>query len=155
MKNQATTRILSQYDLAHAKVYTGARKNFSELLDKSKEYVSATNENEKQGIIKWYDAERGFGFVSVDNDSNDVFLPKSSLIGIGPLNKGMRIKFDVRKNSSGRNEVFNITKIPDDTSNDRKVSDFLMIAKDCNQPMALNLLRNSVKFHGFIQVMTH
>ena len=153
MKNQATTRILSQYDLAHAKVYTGARTNFSELLEKSKECASVPDENKKQGIIKWYDAEGGFGFVSVDNESNDVFLPKSSLAHIGSLNKGMRIRFDIRKNSSGRNEAFNITQLSDDTSQSKKVSDFLMMAKNCNEEMAHNLLRNSVK--RYVSIQTH
>ena len=65
-------------------------------------YSSPLNERENDkkeklmpiGKVKWYDLERGFGFVSNPGEE-DCFLPKSVLPeGIDDLYPGQRIEFD-------------------------------------------------------------
>jgi CspA family cold shock protein len=47
------------------------------------------------GRVKWYDAAKGFGFVTSD-EGGDVFLPKGSLpTGVEDLKAGQRVEFGV------------------------------------------------------------
>jgi CspA family cold shock protein len=47
------------------------------------------------GRVKWYDAAKGFGFVTSD-EGGDVFLPKGSLpTGVEELKAGQRVEFGV------------------------------------------------------------
>jgi CspA family cold shock protein len=53
------------------------------------------------GKVKFYDREKGFGFVSRD-DGGDVFVPKSSLPdGVEELKAGSRIEFGVAAGKRG------------------------------------------------------
>ena len=47
------------------------------------------------GRVKWYDATKGFGFVTSD-EGGDVFVPKAALpAGVVDLRAGQRIEFGV------------------------------------------------------------
>jgi CspA family cold shock protein len=46
------------------------------------------------GRVKFYDVEKGFGFVASD-EGGDVFVPKSALPDSTPLANGERIEFGV------------------------------------------------------------
>src|SRR5213592_331626 len=47
------------------------------------------------GRVKWYDAAKGYGFVTSD-EGGDVFLPKGALpAGVSELKSGQRIEFGV------------------------------------------------------------
>jgi cold shock protein len=53
------------------------------------------------GRVKWYDATKGFGFVTSD-EGGDVFLPKGALpAGIGELKTGQRVEFGVVDSRKG------------------------------------------------------
>jgi CspA family cold shock protein len=53
------------------------------------------------GKVKFYDAEKGFGFVSRD-DGGDVFVPKSALpTGVEALKPGQRVEFGVAAGRKG------------------------------------------------------
>ena len=53
------------------------------------------------GKVKFYDRERGFGFVSRD-DGGDVFVPRSALpAGVEELTSGTRIEFGVADGKRG------------------------------------------------------
>lgn len=53
------------------------------------------------GKVKFYDAERGFGFLSRD-DGGDVFVPKSALpSGTETLKPGQRVEFGVAAGRKG------------------------------------------------------
>jgi CspA family cold shock protein len=51
--------------------------------------------------VKWYDAAKGFGFVTSD-EGGDVFLPKGSLpAGVTELKTGQRVEFGVVDSRKG------------------------------------------------------
>ncbi len=53
------------------------------------------------GRVKWYDAEKGFGFVSQER-GEDVFVPKSALpTGVAELKKGQRVEFGIADGRRG------------------------------------------------------
>ena len=53
------------------------------------------------GRVKWYDAAKGFGFVTSD-EGGDVFLPKGALPdGVAELNSGQRVEFGVVASRQG------------------------------------------------------
>ena len=53
------------------------------------------------GRVKWYDAAKGFGFVTSD-EGGDVFLPKGALpAGVAELKAGQRVEFGVADSRKG------------------------------------------------------
>ena len=56
----------------------------------------------KQGIVKWFNAEKGFGFISVEGE-NDVFVHFSSIQteGFKTLEDGQAVTFDIEEGDRG------------------------------------------------------
>ncbi len=54
------------------------------------------------GTVKWFNAEKGFGFITVD-DGDDVFVHFSSIQSSGykSLDEGQRVSFDMEKGQRG------------------------------------------------------
>lgn len=51
----------------------------------------------KQGIVKWYDGKKGYGFISPDGEKKDVFVHASQLekIGLSGLCSAQRVEFEI------------------------------------------------------------
>ncbi|WDL97735.1 cold-shock protein [Alicyclobacillus sp. ALC3] len=56
----------------------------------------------EQGIVKWFNADKGFGFISREN-GDDVFVHFSAIQGSGyrSLEEGQRVSFDVVQGPKG------------------------------------------------------
>ena len=56
-----------------------------------------------QGTVKWFNAEKGFGFISPDGSDTDVFVHFSAIQGEGfkTLAEGEKLEFDVTKGPKG------------------------------------------------------
>lgn len=57
------------------------------------------------GVVKWFNAEKGFGFIANQDGSGDVFVHFSAIASDGykTLQEGQKVTFDVEadpKNSS-------------------------------------------------------
>jgi CspA family cold shock protein len=60
------------------------------------------------GRVKWYDAEKGYGFLTSD-EGGDVFLPKAALpAGTTDLKSGQRVEFGVVESRKG-NQALGVT----------------------------------------------
>lgn len=49
------------------------------------------------GTVKWFNAQKGFGFIRPDDGGKDVFVHISAVerAGLGSLNEGQKIKYEV------------------------------------------------------------
>lgn len=52
------------------------------------------------GKVKWYNANKGFGFIAPEDGSPDVFVHVSAVerAGLGSLSEGQRISFETQTN---------------------------------------------------------
>jgi cold shock protein len=56
-----------------------------------------------QGTVKWFNAEKGFGFIEQDGGGADVFVHHSAIAAEGyrTLNEAQRVEFDVTQGQKG------------------------------------------------------
>ena len=49
------------------------------------------------GTVKWFNAQKGFGFIQPDNGGTDVFVHISAVerAGLNGLNEGQKISFEI------------------------------------------------------------
>lgn len=59
------------------------------------------------GVVKWFDNERGFGFISA-NEGKDVFIHHSNIKEEGPrkdLHEGQDVTFDITQGDKGPSAI--------------------------------------------------
>ena len=63
------------------------------------------------GTVKWFNAEKGFGFITVEGGGQDVFVHYSAISGSGfkSLQEGESVDFEVVQGPKGL-QAANVTK---------------------------------------------
>jgi cold shock CspA family protein len=56
-----------------------------------------------QGTVKWFNDSKGFGFISLEDGSKDVFVHHSAISGGGfrSLSEGQKVEFEVVQGNKG------------------------------------------------------
>jgi cold shock protein len=56
-----------------------------------------------QGTVKWFNGEKGFGFIAQDGGGPDVFVHYSQIDGSGfrNLDEGQRVEFEIGQGQKG------------------------------------------------------
>jgi len=65
----------------------------------------------KNGSVKWFNDQKGFGFISLDDESTEVFVHHTAIQGDGfkSLSEGEKVELDVVEGPKGP-KAENVTK---------------------------------------------
>jgi CspA family cold shock protein len=55
------------------------------------------------GVVKWFNDQRGYGFITPDEGEKDVFVHSSGIQGTrqGSLREGQRVEFEITQGEKG------------------------------------------------------
>jgi CspA family cold shock protein len=56
------------------------------------------------GTVKWFNAQKGYGFIQPDDGSKDVFVHISAVerAGIGNLHEGQKLSYEIERGNQGK-----------------------------------------------------
>ena len=62
------------------------------------------------GIVKWFDVQRGFGFIQPEDGSNDAFVHISAVefAGLDGLREGQKVTYDLTPGRNGKSSACNL-----------------------------------------------
>ena len=71
------------------------RPSVPKLFDEQWQASPNKVENVPEGVVKWFNAEKGFGFITPDDGGKDLFVHFSEIQGSGyrTLDDGQRVNF--------------------------------------------------------------
>jgi len=62
------------------------------------------------GTVKWFNAQKGYGFIQPDDGSKDVFVHISAVerAGLRGLNEGQKVSYDLERGQQGKTSAVNL-----------------------------------------------
>jgi CspA family cold shock protein len=62
------------------------------------------------GTVKWFNAQKGYGFIQPDDGSKDVFVHVSAVerAGMTGLREGQKVSFDLEQGQRGKTSAVNL-----------------------------------------------
>ena len=66
------------------------------------------------GVVKWFNGQKGFGFIQPDDGSTDVFVHISAVqkAGLSGLGEGQKVSFEITKDKArGKSSADNLSLI--------------------------------------------
>ena len=62
------------------------------------------------GTVKWFNGQKGYGFIQPEDGSKDVFVHISAVerAGMSYLQEGQRVSFEVERGSQGKTSAVNL-----------------------------------------------
>lgn len=67
--------------------------------------------NKETGVVKFFNGQKGYGFITPDAGGNDLFVHASNIVeGTPPLNEHSKVEFD-RGNGKKGPEAVNVARI--------------------------------------------
>lgn len=69
--------------------------------------------NMSTGVVKWFNATKGYGFITPDEGGQDAFVHISAVerSGMTALTEGQKLSFDLQKGRTGKTEATNLKAI--------------------------------------------
>ena len=74
----------------------GAARSRCRMMDKDFRHMAT-------GTVKWFNADKGFGFIAPDDGTADVFVHFSAIAASGyrSLNENQKVEFDTTQGQKG------------------------------------------------------
>jgi len=65
------------------------------------------------GTVKWFNAQKGFGFIQPEDGSKDVFVHISAVerAGMQGLREGQKLNFELERSQQGRVSAVNLKAV--------------------------------------------
>ncbi len=65
------------------------------------------------GTVKWFNVQKGFGFIQPDDGGKDVFVHISAVerSGIGNPKEGQKLSYDIERDRQGRMSATNLRAV--------------------------------------------
>ena len=62
------------------------------------------------GTVKWFNSQKGYGFIQPDDGSKDVFVHISAVerAGLGSLNENQKVTFELERGQQGKTSAVNL-----------------------------------------------
>jgi cold shock protein len=62
------------------------------------------------GTVKWFNSQKGYGFIQPEDGTKDVFVHISAVerSGIGNLHEGQRLSFELERGNQGKTSAVNL-----------------------------------------------
>jgi CspA family cold shock protein len=63
-----------------------------------------------QGTVKWFNGQKGFGFIQPDDGGSDVFVHISAVeqAGLNSLNENQKVTFETETGRNGKSSAVNL-----------------------------------------------
>mgnify|MGYP001269108356 CR=1 FL=1 len=71
-----------------------------------------TNSNATRGKVKWFNNDKGYGFIQMEDEKEDIFVHYSAIIAKGykTLEEGQAVEFELVQGDKGL-QATNVVKI--------------------------------------------
>ena len=65
------------------------------------------------GTVKWFNTQKGYGFIQPDDGSKDVFVHISAVerSGIGNLSEGQKVSFELERGQQGKVSAVDLRQV--------------------------------------------
>ena len=62
------------------------------------------------GTVKWFNSQKGYGFIQPDDGSKDVFVHISAVerAGLNGLNEGQKVSYELERGQQGKVSAGNL-----------------------------------------------
>jgi CspA family cold shock protein len=64
------------------------------------------------GTVKWFNSQKGYGFIQPEDGSKDVFVHISAVerSGLGNLHEGQKVSYELERGQQGKTSAVNLQK---------------------------------------------
>jgi CspA family cold shock protein len=65
------------------------------------------------GTVKWFNTQKGYGFIQPEDGSKDVFVHISAVerAGLSSLNEGQKVSYDLERGQQGKTSAVNLKAV--------------------------------------------
>ena len=98
-----TVEVGEQFDeYRHRRIYLRCLF-FRHVVSQLEKKFKRRDKTMAEGSVKWFNENKGFGFIDVDGQDKDVFIHHSaiSMSGFRTLQEGQRVSFDIEQGAKG------------------------------------------------------
>jgi len=62
------------------------------------------------GTVKWFNAQKGYGFIQTEDGSKDVFVHISAVerAGLSQLNENQKVTYELERGQQGKTSAVNL-----------------------------------------------